>query len=94
MIFAKDFLKPIIDPCACVVGKRFTCSMIAPMLPMLGIQWVGDPVSGTLDPTPAEAQSAAVKWQNLIWLRTMVRQSKVCYRTTSLCEQISFKYNR
>lgn len=40
-IFVKDFLKPIIDPCACVVGKRFTCSMIVPMLPMPGIQWVG-----------------------------------------------------
>ena len=53
----------------------------------------GDPVSGTLDPTPAEGQSAVVKWHNLIWLRTTVRQSKVCYRT-SLSEQISFKYNR
>jgi len=50
----------------------------------------GDPVSGTLDSTPAEVQSAAVKSHNLIWLRTTVRQSKVCYRTASLSEQISF----
>ena len=60
VIFSKDLIKPRIAPLkgsACVVGKRVTCSVIVLMFPM-GMVGRG-PVSGTLDPTLAEAHSAA-----------------------------------